>query len=156
MISHSALPIGDPEALMAFANVEQLAPPPTTLPKKLNQPVGIRASELQSLQFPPIKYVIPDYVAEGLTIFAGRPKLGKSWCCLDWGGAVASGGVAFGSIQCEEGDVLYLALEDNQRRLKSRLEKVFPTGDWPDRLTFWTECDRLDRGGFKCDPELDN
>ena len=148
MIGESSLPIGDPDALMAYANVELFEPRPPSFHKKPKQPVGIRASELQALQFPPIKYVIPGYIVEGLTIFAGRPKLGKSWCCLDWGGAVASGGVAFGSIQCEEGDVLYLALEDNQRRLKSRLEKVLPVGEWPNRLTFWTECKRLDRGGL--------
>jgi len=112
MIGESSLPIGDPDALMAYANVELFEPRPPSFHKKPKQPVGIRASELQALQFPPIKYVIPGYIVEGLTIFAGRPKLGKSWCCLDWGGAVASGGVAFGSIQCEEGDVLYLALVD--------------------------------------------
>ena len=148
MTSDSVLPISDPDALLRFAMIERMEPQPATPPIKPKHPVGIRASELQALEFPPIKYVIPGYVAEGLTIFAGRPKLGKSWCCLDWGGAVASGGLAFGSVNCEAGDVLYLALEDNRRRLKSRLEKVLPTGDWPDRLTFWTECERLDRGGL--------
>ena len=84
----------------------------------------ISAADLQGKKFPPIKYVIPGYIAEGLTLFAGRPKLGKSWACMDWSCAVASGGNAFGDIECETGDVLYLALEDNERRLQDRLKKL--------------------------------
>ena len=130
-----------PDALMADARVERFPRP--------KQPASCTsANALESMTFPPIKYVIPGFVVEGLTIFAGRPKLGKSWCCLDWAGAVASGGVAFGSVECEQGDVLYLALEDNLRRLKSRLEKVLPNGGWPQRLALQTECERLDRGGL--------
>ena len=117
----------------------QRGPPPTG---------GITAAALQGMEFPPIKYVVEGYLTEGLTIFAGRPKLGKSWLCLDIAGAVAMGGVAFGKIDVEAGDVLYAALEDNLRRLQSRMRRVTPTGDWPDRLTFWTEMKRLDEGGL--------
>ncbi|MCK1335738.1 AAA family ATPase [Bradyrhizobium sp. 38] len=77
------------------------------------------------MEFEPIKYVIPGYVAEGLTILGGRPKLGKSWLALDWVVAVASGGQSLG-VKCEQGDALYLALEDNQRRLQDRLRVVLP------------------------------
>jgi hypothetical protein len=49
------------------------------------------------------------------------------------------------------GDVLYLALEDNPRRLQRRLAKYF--GDlretWPARLTVVTEWNRLDQGGLE-------
>jgi RecA-family ATPase len=76
--------------------------------------------------FDPIKYVVPGYVAEGLTILAGRPKLGKSWMALDMAVAVATGGKALGSVQCDHADVLYLALEDNDRRLKDRLSVLMP------------------------------
>ena len=38
--------------------------------------------------------------------------------------AVAVGGKAFGIKEVRQGEALYLALEDNPRRLKKRLKKV--------------------------------
>jgi hypothetical protein len=67
---------------------------------------------------------VKGYLVEGATILAGRPKIGKSWLALDWSIAVARGGFCFGDVHCKEGDVLYIALEDNKRRLKSRLAKL--------------------------------
>src|SRR5690606_9347077 len=95
-------------------------------PANDNRPSSfIDAQTLLSLEFEPIKYVVPGYVAEGLTILGGRPKLGKSWLALDWVIAVASGGQSLG-VKCEQGDSFYLALEDNQRRLQDRLRVVLP------------------------------
>jgi hypothetical protein len=51
-------------------------------------------------------------------------------------------------VQCEQGDVLYAALEDNLRRLQSRLTKLFGTNDWPARLDFVCEMPRLTEGGL--------
>src|SRR5262245_10961863 len=82
------------------------------------------AAQLQSMRFPPISWVVRPYIAEGVTILAGKPKLGKSWLALDWAIAVARGGFAMGEIECAVGDVLYLALEDNQRRLQGRIKKL--------------------------------
>lgn len=74
------------------------------------QETGYWASDLQYQKFLPVKYVVKGYIVEGLTILAGKPKTGKSWLCLDIAIAVARGGSAFGSIVCEAGDVLYMAL----------------------------------------------
>lgn len=82
------------------------------------------AAELMRRIFPPIKYVVPGYITEGCTILAGRPKLGKSWLMLDVGLAVAAGRFCLGETLCQQGAVLYLALEDNERRLQSRITKV--------------------------------
>jgi hypothetical protein len=111
--------------------------------------VTINAADLAACDFPPVAFVIPSYVAEGLTVAAGRPKTGKSWLGLGWAVAVASGGVAFGSIEVEVGDVLYLALEDNERRLKKRLEQMLPDVGKPARLHLATECPRLGAGGIE-------
>ena len=113
---------------------------------------GISAKALMAAEFDPIKYVVPNFVVEGLTIFAGAPKLGKSWAVLGWAVAVASGGLAFESIPCQSGDVLYLALEDNARRLQSRLKQML-SFDPPERLTFFTEWPGLDGA---CIEELEN
>jgi hypothetical protein len=112
---------------------------------RMASPSVIRAHDLMRKRYSPVKYVVPGYVIEGLTIFAGAPKLGKSWAVLDWAVAVAGGGLAFGSVPCRQGDVLYLALEDNERRLQSRLRHMGLT-EAPERLSFATEWPSLDEG----------
>ena len=106
------------------------------------------AAELEREDFPPIHFVIRGYVVEGLTILAGKPKLGKSWLALDWALATACGGVSCGAIDCEPGDVLYAALEDNKRRLQRRLRQLLPNGSWPAKLDLLTSLKRLNEGGL--------
>ena len=99
--------------------------------------------------FEPIKYIVPDYIVEGCTILAGRPKLGKSWFMLDIGLAVGRGGSCLGDTKCVEGDVLYLALEDNERRLQSRMTRIMGYGkEWPERFHYATEWPRAEAGGL--------
>lgn len=122
------------------------------VPGKAGYPACISARELCKMQFPPIKYVVPGYIAEGLTLLAGKPKLGKSWLCLEMAIAVATGGHCLGGIDCEQGDVLYLALEDNRRRLQSRIRKLWQDEeaariDAPARLQLNTEWPRANDGG---------
>lgn len=107
------------------------------------------ASDLKDREFPPISYVVPRYLAEGCTILAGKPKLGKSWLMLHAAIAVARGTSTLGSSPCPEGDVLYLALEDNERRLQDRITKLIGfSNDWPVRLNYATEWPRADAGGL--------
>lgn len=106
---------------------------------------GITASALMSKSFEPISYIVPGYVCEGLTVLAGAPQLGKSWLALGWALAVAGDRPAFGTVPVMGGDVLFLALEDNERRLKSRLLHMGVTNA-PDRLTFHTSWPDLDNG----------
>lgn len=107
----------------------------------------VDAETLLRMEFAPIKYVVPGFVAEGLTLLGGRPKLGKSWLALDFGIAVASGGRSLG-VECEQGDALYLALEDNQRRLQDRLRVVLPRFKRPNmsRLSLLTEAPKIGAG----------
>src|SRR3954454_141681 len=113
-------------------------------------PVICSAAELRRKEFQPIRYVVPGYLAEGCTLLAGRPKLGKSWLMLDVGLAVAAGRVCLGDIECEQGGVLYLALEDNERRLQRRIDKVFGAfaAEWPAAFTYATEWPRANDGGL--------
>jgi len=107
------------------------------------------ANDLSMASFPDINYVVPGYLPEGLTILAGKPKRGKSWMALDIACAVAFGGHAFGSIECKQGDVLYLALEDNKRRLQKRLEQLLGDKAWPSLLGLQIEWPLLEQGGLK-------
>jgi hypothetical protein len=106
------------------------------------------ATGLNQMRFNPIKYVVHGYIVEGLTLFAGKPKIGKSWLLLHAAFAVAEGSYTLGGVQCEQGDVLYCALEDNPRRLQSRMTKLFGTQGWPTRLNFTCEMPRLAEGGL--------
>jgi len=76
--------------------------------------------------FDPLRWTVPGYLPEGLSILAGRQKLGKTWLAIDFAIAVAIGGVAMGSVECEQGDVLYIDLENGQRRIQRRITTLFP------------------------------
>src|SRR5262249_34753207 len=115
------------------------------------QPIGetLCAEELKTMTFKPIKYVVPGIFIEGLTLFAGKPKTGKSWLLLHAALAVARGGFTLGDLHCIEGSALYCALEDSPRRLKARMTKLMgATQDWPKQLFFRCEMPRLGAGGF--------
>jgi AAA domain/CHC2 zinc finger len=115
---------------------------------KANRPKTFNAEELNQMRFDPIKFVVPGYIVEGLTLFAGKPKIGKSWLLLHAALAVARGGFTLGDTHCQEGDVLYAALEDNPRRLQSRMTKLLGISPWPPRLHFICEMPRLTAGGL--------
>jgi DNA-binding transcriptional ArsR family regulator len=91
----------------------------------------------------------PSHTTLSEDALAGKPKLGKSWLALGLCVAVASGGVAFGTVRVEKGAALYLALEDNERRLQFRLAKLLARAEVPDGLHYSIECPRLDEGGVK-------
>lgn len=72
----------------------------------------------------PMRWAVPDLLPEGLTLLAGRPKIGKSWLALDIGLAVAAGGLALGGLLVEPGEVAYLGLEDGPRRMQGRVQAL--------------------------------
>lgn len=107
----------------------------------------ISAEALQSKVFPPLRYAVEGYLAEGVTLLAGKPKIGKSWMALDFAMAVATGELALGSVRCRQGPVLYCALEDNHRRLKRRMSQLYgDVENWPPGLHFATQVSRLGDG----------
>lgn len=86
----------------------------------------ISADELLTTDWPEPVWAVPELLPEGLTILAGRPKIGKSWLALQIAHAVAAGGRALGEA-VDVGSTLYLALEDPPRRLAERMKKQ----NWP-------------------------
>lgn len=118
-----------------------------TAPKRLTRFTG---SQLLSMTLPDPKWVVPGLLPEGFSILAGNPKLGKSWLALGIAIASATGGAVLGSIGVERGDVLYMALEDTDRRLQSRLRKILGEGARDADLSLLDiaiEWPRLDMGG---------
>jgi RecA-family ATPase len=88
------------------------------------------AEELLSKELPPLKFIIKDMLIEtGYGIISGRPKCGKSWLMLNLCIAIASGGKFLGKYDCEKSNVLYLALEDSERRMQNRLKTILSYED---------------------------
>jgi AAA domain len=104
---------------------------------------------IMSTRYPPLRAIVPGYLYEGFTVLAGRQKLGKTWLGIDWAVAVSMGGIAMGSIPCNQGDVLYIDMENGPRRIQGRINTLFPNErDRPDlsRLEWVTDAPQLDQG----------
>jgi AAA domain len=107
------------------------------------------ASDLMAMDLPSVQQVVQGILYEGLTLFAGKPKMGKTWLMLALALAVALVGTALGSRPVLQGGVLYLALEDNKRRLQRRIEKLLAGQEAPAGLHFALDWPRLDKGGIE-------
>ncbi|MCZ6688546.1 MAG: AAA family ATPase [Planctomycetota bacterium] len=110
----------------------------------------IQATDLMATKYSEPEWTVPGIMAEGVTILAGRPKIGKSWMALGISLAVASGGMAVGSIPVKRGRVLYLSLDDrSDRRIQRRIKKLTEIDSVPDLLEVkadWPRFDFRDRG----------
>lgn len=101
---------------------DDIPPPPEFL--RRNVPDTITGNELRDKEFPPITWVVPGILPAGVTLFGGREKMGKSWMAFGLAIAVATGGVALGTKRVEQGRALFLSLEDSERRLHRRINKL--------------------------------
>jgi hypothetical protein len=95
-------------------------------PPQSNGLIRTPLSEIMATEYPPISWAIEGYVPEGFSVLAGRQKLGKTWLALDWSLAIGIGGYAMGDVSCQKGNVLYLDLENGHRRIKRRIEAIYP------------------------------
>ena len=105
--------------------------------------------DLVATEFPPPHFVVPDLIPEGDTILAGRPKTGKSLLAQNLGLGVAGGTRALGRVDVSPHEVLYLALEDTGRRMKSRLAMMSGINAPTNRIHFAFQWGRIDQGGLK-------
>lgn len=98
----------------------------------------IDAAELSTTTLPIAPHVVQGVIPRGLSVLAGRPKVGKSWAAADLALAVASG-KPWNGCAVDAGPVLYLALEDTHARLQQRIGSM--TKSPPSTLLFATACD---------------
>jgi len=93
-------------------------------------PVSLDGLLMFTRDCPPQSFVVDDLLPRGLTIAAGRPKVGKSWLALQLALAVAFGEKALRRFNVSvPGRVMYIALEDSQRRVHDRLHDLLSEPD---------------------------
>lgn len=107
------------------------------------------SSVLRTKEIPDANWIVPGLLPEGLAILGGRPKKGKSFLALAVALAVAQGGMVLGKYRVQKSSVLYVSLEDNERRLRDRIQLLQgPEESFPDNLYYCLELPRLDQGGL--------
>ena len=98
--------------------------------------------DLVAQTYPTIYPIIDGLLFPGTYIFAGPPKVGKSKMLLDTARHVATGTDMWG-FHVNQGTVLYLALEDDYRRIQNRLFSM-PDLGCTEELYFSTQAPRLE------------
>lgn len=88
--------------------------------------------------------LIKDLLYPGTYIFAGAPKIGKSFFVVQLAYHVSTG-TPLWDLPTRKGKVLYLALEDTYRRLQERMYRMFGT-ETTDLLHFSVSAGKLTNG----------
>ena len=83
----------------------------------------ISCEEIMSTPIAPIPFSVENLLGQGLYLFAGAPKVGKSWLALDICLSVAKGEDVL-KHQTHIGTALYLCLEDSYHRIQNRLYEL--------------------------------
>ncbi len=136
----------DPAAALALLTpLDNPGEKPPRLPPIV--PVTIDASELLKLDLPPVRWVVDGLLPAGLAVIGGKPKVGKSWLALQLGLAVVRGEPFLG-FSVAKGQALYLALEDSNSRLQSRLQRLLGGKACPKGLVTTLEWPRFDEQGL--------
>jgi RecA-family ATPase len=111
-------------------------------------------ADLMTRVLPEPNWLVPDLLCEGLVLFAGKPKLGKSWLALSLALACAPAegqtrGQAFGHYPVKAGGVLYLSLEDSEMRFQSRVRKLLGGRPIPSSFGYALSWKPLMSGGLQ-------
>ena len=112
--------------------------------RRMNSPDYLHTvslSELYDTVFQPRAYLIEGLLCTGAFLFAGAPKIGKSFFMAQLGYHI-NNGIPLCGYTVDKGSVLYLALEDDFSRLQKRLSRMFGT-DSTDEFHFATHAKNL-------------
>lgn len=88
-------------------------------------------------------FIVDKLIPQGVSVVSGASKIGKSWLML-WLSLQVAQGLPVWDFKVQHCDVLYLCLEDTQRRIKDRLYKLTDTA--PSNLRFAIMCNLLGSG----------
>src|SRR5262249_5323719 len=63
----------------------------------------VNAAKIEEHVFTVPEFAVPSLIPSGLSILAGRPKIGKSWLALHIADAISRGTKVLGNIEVEQG-----------------------------------------------------
>jgi RecA-family ATPase len=81
--------------------------------------------QLKLMNIQPTEFLVDNILPKGISLLAGKPKAGKSYFLL----AIAmslSNGITFLNENTKQNKILFFAFEDNEIRLKSRINSIDP------------------------------
>ena len=81
----------------------------------------VSAAQLQTMDLPPVKFLVDELIPEGLTVIAAPQKAGKSAFAMQMGSCIAQGRPFLGRAT-KQGTVIYYSLEQSNAMNKQRLE----------------------------------
>jgi RecA-family ATPase len=151
--AESEQPVQKTTGLSIAEDLTENNPPKQTLEEKLwlMQQMSdlaylhtVSMSELYETVYQSRLSVIDGLLYSGTYLFAGAPKVGKSFLMAQLAYHVSTGLPLWG-YTVHKGTVLYLALEDDHRRLQGRLYRMFGM-DSTDNLRFAIYAKQLDVG----------
>lgn len=103
----------------------------------------VDAETLLSTPMSKTMFIVDNLIPQGVNVISGASKIGKSWLML-WLGLQVSQGLPVWGLATQQCDVLYLSLEDTQRRIKDRLYNLTDTA--PSNLYFAVMCGLIGGG----------
>ena len=99
---------------------------------------------------PPPRPIVEGLLHEGMLLFGGKSKRGKSWLMLNLALAVATGNQVWQHFPTREPQpVLYLALEDGRGRIQRRLRAIQPGIQTTGKLQLLYDFPLLNDGGIE-------
>ena len=92
-----------------------------------------------------IDFIIKDMLSPGLSMLAADPKIGKSWFALLMCLCVAQGRKFLG-YDTNKCNCLYLALEDSDNRIKTRIKRIFDGDKLPNTFNYCIDINDMSNG----------
>lgn len=117
----------------------------------MNKIEMVTAKEIQAMEILPLTWIVSNLLPEGLSLLAGRPKVGKSWFALNIAVAVSEGTITLNKFHTSKSKVLYIPYEDNPRRIQSRLNDMLNGREAHENLLYPKDLffPKLDQGGVE-------
>lgn len=104
----------------------------------------VSLSVIYETTYPPRPPIIEGLLYPGTYLLAGAPKVGKSFLVAQIGYHISMG-LSLWEHETRKGAVLYLALEDDYRRLQGRMSRMFGV-DGTDSFQFAIDAKRVNDG----------
>ena len=100
--------------------------------------------ELSEKDIPQVEALVDNFLpGKGVFLFCGSSKIGKSWMALQLGFKITTG-TPLWNFDTVKKDVLYLCLEDGERRLQERMFKM--SKEFPDEFHYATKAALIGKG----------